>query len=358
MKKLVILGGGYGGMKLLSLLIPNLPYNIMIILIDKVPFHFLKTEYYAIAAGTISDQSVQIPFPKHPQVRIIQQEIVKVDIENQKVYMAEGDFMEYDDLVIGLGCEDNYHQVKGAKEFTNSIQTITKSKQTHKKLHALPSGAKVAIIGGGLSGVELAAELTESKKELQIYLFDRGISILSSYPKKVSNYVEKWFSTQNVKVIKKCNITLIEENLVYNHGSPEFFDCIVWTAGVKPSMVVNELETEKDQKGRIILTKYHHIPNNEHVFVVGDCASLSQPPSAQLAEGQAEQIATILICRWRGKILPSQMPPIKTKGVLGSLGKKRGFGLILNTPLTGRIPRIIKHGVLWKSKTQKGKNKE
>lgn len=79
---------------------------------------------------------------------------------------------------------------------------------------------------------------------------------------------------------------------------------------------------EKDKKGRILLSKHHHLPNNEHVFVVGDCASLPHPPSAQLAEGQAEQIAFVLISRWQGKVLPDYMPPIKLKGVLGSLGKK------------------------------------
>ena len=108
--------------------------------------------------------------------------------------------IEYDDLIIGLGCEDNYHQVEGAEKYTHSIQTISKSKRTHKQLRHLPDGAKIAIIGGGLSGVELAAELAESSK-LQISLFDRGDAILSSYPKKVRNYVERWFKDKKVIVV-------------------------------------------------------------------------------------------------------------------------------------------------------------
>lgn len=354
MKKLIILGGGYGGMRVLSSIIPHLPYNFMVILIDKVPFHFLKTEYYALAAGTVLDKTLQIPFPKHPQVSIIQAEVEKIDLENNKVWLAGRNPIDYDDLIIGLGCEDNYHQVEGAKENTHSIQSINKSKRTHKQLHSLSQGAKVAIIGGGLSGVELAAELAESCS-LQITLLDRGNTILSSYPKKVRNYVERWFTDRKVNLIKNSNITCIKKNTVYNHGIPQHYDCIVWTAGIQPNKVVRELDVEKDKKGRILLSKHHHLPNNEHVFVVGDCASLPHPPSAQLAEGQAEQIAFVLISRWQGKVLPDYMPPIKLKGVLGSLGKKAGFGLIAKTALTGRIPRLIKHGVLWKDKNNKNK---
>ncbi|KAB7666480.1 NAD(P)/FAD-dependent oxidoreductase [Bacillus sp. B1-b2] len=354
MKKLVILGGGYGGMRLLSLLIPNLPYNILVVLIDKVPFHFLKTEYYAIAAGTVTDSHVTFPFPNHPQVTIIQQEVESINLNKQIVHLAEGNYMEYDDLVIGLGCEDNYHQVPGANQFTQSIQTIYKSKQSYKILQSLSDGEKVAIIGAGLSGVELAAELAEST-HLDISLFDRGSSILSSYPPKVSSYVEKWLKENQVHLIKQSNITLIEENMVYNHDSPIPFSCMIWTAGVKPNSIVRSLDVEKDAKERVILNSYHHLPDDEHVFVVGDCASLNHPPSAQLAEGQAEQIATILISRWKGKLPPQELPPIKIKGVLGSLGKKHGFGLIFNTALTGRIPRLMKHGVLWKDRTKKSK---
>jgi len=354
MKKLVILGGGYGGMRVLSSIIPHLPYDLMVILIDKVPFHFLKTEYYAIAAGTVHDKSLQIPFPNHPQVSLIQAEVEKIDLHNNKVWLTGNNPIEYDDLIIGLGCEDNYHQVEGAEKYTHSIQTISKSKRTHKQLRHLPEGAKIAIIGGGLSGVELAAELAESSK-LQISLFDRGDAILSSYPKKVRNYVERWFKDKKVIVIKNSVITRIEEDIVYNHGSPIPFDCIVWTAGIQPNKIVRTLDVEKDKKGRITLSKYHHLPNNDRVFVVGDCASLKHPPSAQLAEGQAEQIAFVLTSRWKGKVLPDHLPPIKLKGVLGSLGKKVGFGLIAKTALTGRIPRLIKHGVLWKDKNKKNK---
>ena len=76
MKNLVILGGGYGGMRILQRLLPNqLPENISITLIDRNPYHCIKTEYYALAAGTISDQHIRVAFPEHPRLKNVYGEV-------------------------------------------------------------------------------------------------------------------------------------------------------------------------------------------------------------------------------------------------------------------------------------------
>lgn len=355
MKKLVLLGGGYGGMRILHRLLPNqLPPDIEIILIDKNPYHCLKTEYYALAAGTISDQHVRVSFPEHPQLRLAFAEVTNIDLENKLVHLRNQESISYDDLVIGLGCEDKYHNVPGADEYTCSIQTIDNSRETYQKLNNLGAGATVCIVGAGLSGVELASELRESRPDLKIKLFDRGKMILSSFPQRLSNYVQCWFEEHGVEVINGANITKVEPNIVYNHDEPVECDVIVWTAGIQPNRVVREMSVEKDQQGRVILTKHHHLPNDEHVFVVGDCASLPHAPSAQLAEAQAEQIVQVLVKRWNNEQLPEEFPPFKLKGVLGSLGKKSGFGIVGDRALTGRVPRLLKSGVLWMYKYHNG----
>jgi NADH:ubiquinone reductase (H+-translocating) len=95
------------------------------------------------------------------------------------------------------------------------------------------------------------------------------------------------------------------------------------------------------------------LPGDDSVFVCGDCASLPHPPSGQLAQAQGEQIVSVLQSLWKGEPL-SPLPQIKLKGVLGSLGKKHGFGLMGSTSITGRVPRLLKSGVLWRSKYQNG----
>lgn len=355
MKKLVILGGGYGGLRLLQRLLPNdLPEDVEIILVDKLPYHCMKTEFYALAAGTESDHEVRVPFPNHDRLKLHFGTIEKIDIDNNVVHIKGEEPLSYDYLVVGLGSEDNYHGVPGAAEYTYSIQSMENTRRTYEVLNNLPANSIVSIIGAGLSGVEIASELRESRSDLHIKLFDRGETILPMFPKRLSNYVQNWFEKHEVEVISNSNITEVTEHGLYNHEEFIKSDAIIWTAGIQPSAVVQDINTEKDKKNRIIVTPHHHLPHNENVFVVGDCASLPHAPSAQLAEGQADQIAMVLKKRWNGEVLPEKLPTIKLKGVLGSLGKKHGFGVMGDTALTGRVARLLKSGVLWMYKHHSG----
>ena len=312
MRKLVILGGGYGGMRILHRLLPNhLPEDVSITLIDRNPYHSLKTEYYALAAGTISDQHIRVSFPEHPKLSYVCGNVQSINLEENEILLEDESKIEYDDLVIGLGCVDKYHGVPGAKEYTYSIQSIDQARRTSQVLNNLGNNASVSIVGAGLSGVELASELIESRPDLQIKLFDRGEHILSAFSPRLSKYVEDWFKSNNVEVISRSNITKVEENILYNHDTAIENDVIVWTAGIQPNKIVRDLPVEKDKQGRVILTPQHFIPNHENVFVVGDCASLDHAPSAQLAEGQAEQIVVVLDKIWKGEPLPESFPKIK-----------------------------------------------
>jgi len=211
MKNLVLLGGGYGNMRVLLRLLPNnLPDDIQITLIDRTPFHSLKTEFYALAAGTVSDQEVRVAYPEHERLKTVFGEIVDINREEKIIVLADDTQVPYDDLVIGLGCEDKYHGVPGADEFTYSIQTIRKSRETYNELCGLPSGSVVGIVGAGLSGIELASELRESRPDLAIKLFDRSPRILRDFPERLSNFVKKWFDTHNVDVVSNSNITKVE----------------------------------------------------------------------------------------------------------------------------------------------------
>lgn len=354
MKRLVLLGGGYGGMRILQKLFASeLPEDLTITLVDRNPYHSMKTEYYALAAGTASDHHIRVQFPVNEKLEMKYGEISGIDLEQNVVNFKDDNDLPYDMLVIGLGCEDKYHNVPGADAHTLSIQTIDSSRRTYEVLNNLGPRSIVGIVGAGLSGVELASELHESRPDLQIKLFDRGHTILSAFPERLGKYVQSWFEERNVEVVSESNITKVEPQTLYNHGDPVHCDSIVWTAGIQPNKLVRELEVEKDAQQRIILNDCHAMPDYNNVFVVGDCASLPHAPSAQLAEEQAEQIALVLQKQWKQEAPPA-LPPIKIKGTLGSLGSKHGFGVMANRPLTGRVPRLLKSGILWMYKNHNG----
>lgn len=352
MQKLVLLGGGYGNMRILLRLLPNLPADVEITLVDRTPYHSLKTEFYALASGTSTDKEIRVAFPENDRLKRVYGEIIRIDREEKAVFLEDGQEIEYDQLVIGLGCVDKYHGVPGAEEFTYSIQTIAKSRTTFEKVCGLAPGSTVAIIGAGLSGIELASELRESRADLNIKLFDRSPRILRDFPEKLSHYVKSWFVKHNVDVIAESNITRVEEGKLYNHDEVIEADVIVWTAGVQPVPIVRELDVEKDKFNRPLLTEHYHVIGDENVYVVGDSASSHLPPTAQLAEEQGERIVKVLRHRWNGEALPEKLPEIKLKGFMGSLGKKQGFVHLADTTVTGRIARLMKSGLLWMYKRQ------
>src|SRR5690625_879149 len=126
MRNLVILGGGYGGVKtLVNMLDKDLPDDLQITVIDKNPYHSLKTEFYTIAAGTVAEIDVRMEFPDDNRVNYVYAEVNQIDTENRKIsFKKSTKIVSYDYLVIALGCEDNYHGVDGATEFTESVQTF------------------------------------------------------------------------------------------------------------------------------------------------------------------------------------------------------------------------------------------
>ncbi|GEK34697.1 NAD(P)/FAD-dependent oxidoreductase [Kurthia sibirica] len=355
MKNLVLLGGGYGNMRILLRLLPNnLPQDVQITLIDRAPYHSLKTEFYALAAGTTPETHMRVAFPEHERLSIVYGEVTEIDRQQKMVLLEDGKKIAYDDLVVGLGCEDNYHNVPGAAENSLSIQTMAKSRKAYDAISALPSGATIGVVGAGLSGIELASELRESRSDLKIKLFDRGPRILKDFPERLSKYVQKWFDKNNVEVIANSNIKKVEKTALFNHEDQINVDLVVWTAGIRPVSVVRNMAGVELKQGRVAVNQYMQLPIDSSVYIVGDCAASQFGPSAQLAEEQGEQIVVTLKRIWANETLPEKMPDIKLKGFMGALGKKQGFVYLADTTVTGRIARLMKSGLLWMYKNQNG----
>ncbi|WP_337017924.1 NAD(P)/FAD-dependent oxidoreductase [Oceanobacillus massiliensis] len=351
MKRIVIIGGGYGGIKILAgLLDQPLPEDIQITVVDRNPFRSLKTEFYTIAAGTAADQDVRVDFPKDPRVNYVFDEISMIDTSNNQLLFKDSErSIPYDYLAIAVGCEDNYHGVPGAEEFTESVQTFAKARHTGVAIGNLKAYGKVSIVGAGLSGIEVASEIRESRPDLNIRLLDRGNTVLKAFDSKIQNYVEEWFVKNDVDVLHHSNIEYVEKDGVCNNGVCFINDVTIWTAGVQPNRLVRELPFTKDIQDKIVVNEFYQVPESQNIYVVGDCASSEYSPSAQLAGLQGEQVAEVLLAVLKDKE-PKKPKALKLKGTLGSLGKSDGFGNMVKTPMTGLLPRLAKSGVLWLSK--------
>jgi len=352
MSRVVILGGGYGGITVVQELLEHIPGDAEIVLVERMPYQGLKTEYYALAAGTVSDLEIRVNYPAHPQLKMVHGNITDIDLENKIVHVSNQEPVSYDSLVIALGCTDNYHGIPGAADYTCSIQSLSATRRTFQQINDIRPYGQLTIVGGGLSGVEVAAELRESRADVNIRILDRGNSVMSAFPGKLQEYVASWFRQHDVEMRSHIGITSLEQGVVYNGSEVIPTDVTVWTAGIQPVEFVQRLTLPKDPQGRLVVNEYHELPDYSNVYVIGDCSSQPFSPSAQLAGAQGKQVAEVIRARWHGK--EPKLGQIKLKGVLGSLGKKAGFGLMGATPLLGRIPRMLKSGVLWKSKRHFG----
>lgn len=354
MEKIVILGGGYGGQSAAKQLLERgIPDDTRIELIDRLPYQGLKTEYYALASGSIADVDIRVHYPEDPRLSITYGEIVSIHLENQQVWLQDTDPISYDILIIALGCTDKFHGIPGAEEFTYGVQSLSATRKTYQAINDIKPYGQLSIVGGGLSGVEIASELRECRSDLNIRIMDRGDSILSAFPIRLQKYVTSWFLEHDIEINPNVSISKVEPHILWNQNEQISTDITVWTAGIQPSAIVQNLDLTKDPQGRIIINEYHQVPVHPEVYIVGDCASLPFAPSAQLAEAQGKQVAEVIQALSKGQ--SPQLGQMKLKGVLGSLGKKAGFGLMgKKTVMKGRVPRLLKSGILWMSKRHFG----
>lgn len=351
MKNVVILGGGYGGIKLLTGLIStNLPDDIEITVVDRNPYHSYKTEFHTIVAGTEAEMNVRTAFPKNDRVKYEFGEVRQINLEAKEVYFKnKSTVVHYDYLIIGLGCEDVYHHIHGAEKYTESLQTFAGARHAACAVGNLSAYGRVSVVGAGLSGIEAASEMRESRPDLNIRLLDRGSSVLRAFDPKVQAHVSDWFSKNDVEILHHANVEYVEKDGVCNNGICYVNDVTIWTAGVQPHHLVRELPFKKDRQQKIVVNDFFQIPDDEHIYVIGDNASSDFSPSGQLAGQQGEIVAQVL-----GDVLNGRQPkkpkPIRLRGTLGSLGKSDGFGSVFSASLTGILPRLTKSGVLWLQK--------
>jgi NADH:ubiquinone reductase (H+-translocating) len=353
-KDIVLLGAGYGGISFLNTVIPHIPSDIHIKVIDRLNNHSIKPEFYALASGSLNENKVKAPYPSHPQVEFIQDEAEEIQIHHHKVICANRQ-VPFDQLIVSLGCVDNHFNVPWAEEYTHSIQSFAQAMKTRKCIDELPPNSHVVIVGGGLSGVEFASDLSEQHPDHKITLLERSNEILPTLPERIQRFVRTHLEDHGIEVMTNISVTMIVDKAVYYSGSTQVpYDLCVWAAGIMPHPLSNPLlaYSNADRLNRIVVKDNYELPYIDDIFVVGDCASSAFAPSAQVAHLQGKQLGEYFVSVWQGMEYVAQ--PLKLKGVLGYLGKKTGFGMVNTQVLLGKIPHVIKSGVLWMHKNHRG----
>jgi NADH dehydrogenase len=393
---IVIVGGGAGGIELATHLGKKLYRNpnIRITLVDASFTHLWKPLLHEVAAGTLNSHEDEINYLAHGftnhygfclgkmiGLNRASREIMLAPIlsDNHHTKITHQRTLSYDTLIIAVGSITNDFNTPGVKEFCAFLDNRLEADQFHQQFintiinlqnqSEMQSDDKlnIVIVGGGATGVELAAELNYALQQstyyglsnsnlannTQISIIEAADRILSVLPKRVSESTHKELEKLGVKIYCNEKVMQVTESAFHTQSGLLIPATLkIWAAGIKaPSFLQNLDGLESNRINQLIVGSTLQVTKDENIFAFGDCASCLQidtgkpvPPRAQAAHQQANLLAKSLVGRLEGK----QILHFKyyDYGSLISLSKHTAIGTLMGRLLgsfwlEGKLARLF-----------------
>ena len=278
--------------------------------------------------------------------------------------------LRYDTVVVAVGSLTNDFGTPGVKEHAIALETSSEAARFHRRLvnalmraHAQPGRFRpeqlqVAIIGAGATGVELAAELHNTTRELVAYGLDRidpdediklnvieaSERILPALPQRLSDAAAKLLESKGVRVRTSARVAeVLPSGVRLASGEIIPAELVVWAAGVKAPDFLKDLDgLETNRTNQLIVKQTLQTTRDENIFAIGDCAAcawlgkdVNVPPRAQAAHQQATHMVKQIASRLRGKrLLPYRY---RDFGSLVSLGEYTTVGNLMGALVGGNL---------------------
>jgi NADH dehydrogenase len=393
MKKIVIIGGGAGGLELATSLGHKLgrKKRAEIVLVDRNHSHLWKPLLHEVATGSLDDGVDALSYLAHARNHgfIFQiGSLVNINRETQTIQLAEildernGEVLvpardiTYDQLVIALGSASNDFGTPGVKENCIFLDNPHQAHRFHNemlnlflKFSANPDKQKkvnIAIVGGGATGVELSAELHNAVKQLHSYgfeglnsqalnvtLVEAGERILPALPPRISSAAHQELTKLGVRVLTNTMVTSADQKgLNTKEGEVIEADLMVWAAGIKaPDFMKDIAGLETNRINQLVVEPTLQTTRDPNIFAIGDCASCPQksggfvPPRAQSAHQMASRCFGNIMAQRNGQSLKEYV--YKDHGSLVSLSRFSTVGSLMGNLMKGsmmvegRIARIV-----------------
>jgi NADH dehydrogenase len=339
--RVVIVGGGAGGLELATRLGDKFGRKkaLDVSLIDRSRTHVWKPTLHEIAAGSMDMSEHEVDYLAHSHwhnftFRI--GEMIGLDRERREVHVApyldsEGKEVTpersfgYDTLVIAIGSESNDFGTPGVEDFAMKLEDEADATRFHEvmvnaciraqaQLTPLrPEQLKVAIIGAGATGVELAAQLHKTTREVVAYGLDRvdpdkdikvsvieaADRILPALPARLSSSAEDLLSRLGVQVLTGAKVAkVMRDHVELADGRAIPAELVVWAAGVKAPGILKDLAgLESNRLNQLVVKPTLQTSRDDDIFAFGDCAACpwlghkgNVPPRAQAAHQQASHL--------------------------------------------------------------------
>ena len=368
MKKIVIIGGGFGG---LSFLKSARKSKNKFTLIDQTNHHLFQPLLYQVATAVLSPSDITVPirnlFKKDEHVNIVFDEVIDINQEKNFLELKSGDYISYDKLLISVGSSYSYfgnddwsiysHGLKNLNDALDIRDNILKAfemaeseKDHDKKLSYL----NFVIIGGGPTGVELAGSIAElayknikneyrnfNIDDINVHLIEAGNNILPDYATNLSTKASKYLQKLGVDLKLNEKVLNIESNKVTTEKDSYFTNNIIWAAGNKANPLIEKLNTEVDKFGRVIVNDDFSIKNSNSIYVIGDAANYKNkngdplPGIAPVAIQQGKYLAKLLTTNQSSNIKKNFR--YRDKGMMATIGGFKAIGVIGKIQVSGLL---------------------
>ncbi|MDY5079743.1 MAG: NAD(P)/FAD-dependent oxidoreductase [Prevotella sp.] len=325
-KRVVIVGGGLGGLRLAEDLYGS---GMQVVLIDKNNFHQFPPLIYQIASAGIDPSSISFPFRqifrKRKDFYFRMAEARMVDTEKKILQTSIGK-IDYDYLVLAAGATTNFFGNKNIEEWAIPMKTVPEAMGLRNALlsnleRALTCATEeerqellnVVIVGGGATGVEIAGALAEMRRYvipydypdmdsslMHIYLIEAGDRLLAGLSQESSQKAYEFLKSMGVDIqFGKMVTDYRDHKVVMKDGTEKPTRTFLWVSGIRANAMPGIDESHLGRGFRFKVDEYNRIPGVEDVFAIGDqCLQTSDaaypnghPQVAQVAIQQAKNLA-------------------------------------------------------------------
>lgn len=307
--KICILGGGFGGLYT-ALRLNNLPWTKTekpeITLVDARDRFVFSPLLYELVTGELQSWEVAPPYEElleGTSIRFRQTAVSEINVETKQVRLQEGELLDYDRLVLAMGGETPLDIVPGAAEFAIPFRTIADAYRLEDRLRQLESSdadkIRIAIVGAGYSGVELACKLADKLGDRgRVRIIEMTDQILRSSSPHNRDAATKaleergvWTDLEtSVESVSADSISLTYKGVVDTIP----VDLVLWTIGTRINEVVKNLPLKQNARGQIITTSTLQVVDHPEIFAIGDLADCKDadgqqvPSTAQAAFQQSD----------------------------------------------------------------------
>ena len=355
-RRVVVVGGGLGGLKLVSSLRDT---DFQVVLVDKNNYNQFPPLIYQVASAGLEPSNISFPFRRLFQgwknFFFRMAEVQHIDTEEKAIKTSIGT-IHYDDLVLAAGATTNFFGNKNIEASALPMKSVSESMrlrntilQNLERAETEDNEARkqalmnIAIVGGGPSGVEIAGVLAEMKQTIlprdypdldtscmHIYLINATPRLLGAMSERSSREAERALKELGVEVMTNCMVTdYVDKELVLKDGQRISAETVIWVSGIKANNI-DGIPTESiGHAGRILVDRFNRVKGLKDVYAIGDQCIVEgdeaypygHPQLAQVAIQQAKTLAKNLIRQEKGET--EQPFSYHNLGTMATIGRKK-----------------------------------